>query len=98
VQVDARPFFVLTTPLGRCRCLRPKVRAFTFGVGAGRGPVSSESATHTVTAFSPLPADLQGGVRCSIDGQGFEVLAGGVAPTPAGARLYLRSHTAAVPA
>ena len=99
MRVDARPFFVLAVQGGGTgRCLRPDFNARSVGVGGSAGALGTigVAATHTVTAFSPLPAGLTTDAVVTIDDTTppgrYRVVT--VAPTPAGADVYLAADPA----
>lgn len=98
MKIDARPFFKLSTPKGAVQCLRPDFNGRSVGVGASGGGMGTvgATATHTVTVFSPLPADLTPNAVVTIDDTSpagrYRVLQ--VAPEPSGATVYLSNDPA----
>lgn len=98
MKIDARPFFKFSTREGSARCLRPDFNGRSVGVGASGGGLGTvgAAATHTVTVFAPLPADLKPNAIVTIDDTApagrYRVLQ--VAPTPSGADVYLSNDPA----
>ena len=98
MKIDARPFFTLAALAGSAQCLRPKFNARSVGVGGGAGSLGTVdvTATHTVKVLAPLPAGLKVGAAVTVDDTTppgrYRVV--GVAPTPAGASVYLAADPA----
>lgn len=102
MPVDARPFLLFVTAQGSIRCGHPKVAPLAYGLtgGGGSRPIQ-ESYTHTIKVYPALgtpPADLQDGVRGTVDGQAYEVLKNGISKGPGTWTLFVRATRALVPA
>lgn len=92
MRVDARPFFPFVSPNGASALAsRPEFNPQTVGFGrGGQTGVVQDTATHRVTVYNPVPADVTENAQVTVDGQAYRVVRGGIDRQRYGAILYLR--------
>ena len=94
MPVDARPFLLLSTPLGSIKCARPRVTPLSAGLTGTRDHVTQESATHTIKVYVVLgtpPSDLEAGTTVTVEGQPYVILKNGISRGPGVWTLYVRA-------